>query len=136
MERKIPFREALRLKPPQDYLQAHLVHFGIDRMIERSTAPGATVFSYQAIPEAYTSRRILTDYEAAANHHDGLTLWTGFAAAWRPTLPVRFTFAGQPRRVSRVVQTTGGRGEWRIHELRAFDGAAPIPRNGWRATAN
>jgi hypothetical protein len=136
MEKKVPFREALRLKPPQDYLQAHLVHFGIDQMIERSSAPGATVFSYQAIPEAYTSRRILTDYESAANHNDGLTLWTGFAAAWRPTLQVRFTFAGQPLRAIRVVQTTSGRGEWRIHELRAFDGAAPIPRNGWRATAN
>ena len=136
LARKIPFREALRMKPPQDYLQAHLVHFGIDQMIERSSAPGATVFSYQAIPEGYTSRRILTDYESAANHNDGLTLWTGFAAAWRPTLQVRFTFAGQPLRAIRVVQTTSGRGEWRIHELRAFDGAAPIPRNGWRATAN
>jgi hypothetical protein len=136
IERKIPFREALRLKPPQDYLQAHLAHFGIDQMIERSTAPGATIFSYQAIPEAYTSRRILTDYESAANHNDGITLWTAFSAAWRPTLLVRFTFARQPLRAIRVVQTTSGRGEWRIHELRAFDGAAPIPRNRWQATAN
>jgi hypothetical protein len=141
IEKRIPFREALRLKPLQDYLQAHLVHFGIDQMIERTTTPGATVFSYQAVPEAYTSRRILTDYESAANHHDGLTLWTGFAPAWRPTLQVRFTFTRQPLRAIRVlqtkvVQTTSGSGEWRIHELRAFDGAAPIPRDRWRATAN
>jgi hypothetical protein len=134
--KKIPFREALRLKPPQDYLQARLVNFGIDQMIERRTAPGSTVFSYQAIPEAYTARRILIDYESAGNHTGGLTLWTAFSAAWRPTLQVRFTFAAQPLRAIRVVQSTSGRGEWRIHELRAFDGAAPIPWNRWHATAN
>ena len=102
MEKKIPFRGALRLTPPQDYLRAHLVHFGIDQMIESSSAPGATVFSYQAIPEAYTSRRILTDYESAASHSDGRTLWTGFSGAWLPTLRVGFTFDEQPLRSIRV----------------------------------
>jgi hypothetical protein len=132
----IPFREALRLKPAQDYLRAHLVGFGIDPMIERSTAPGSTVFSYQGVPEAYTSRRILVDYESAANHSDGLTLWTAFSPAWRPTLQVRFSFNSRPLRGIRVVQTASGNGEWRIHELRAFLGPAPISRNKWTATAN
>ena len=133
---RIPFREALRLRPPQDYLRAHLVDFGIDQMIELTTAPGSTVFSYQVIPEAYTSRRILIDYQSAGNHLDGLTLWTGFFPAWRPTLRVRFTFAEQPLQAIRVVQTTSSRGEWRIHELRAFDGTLPISRNSWQVTAN
>jgi hypothetical protein len=35
-----------------------------------------------------------------------------------------------------VVQTTNGNSEWRIHELRVFDGAAPVPRNGWQVTAD
>lgn len=134
--KNIPFRAALRLDAPEDYLQAHLVYFGVSQMIERSTAPGSTVFSYQVIPEAYTSRRILIDYESAANHHDGLTLWTGFSPGWLPTLRVRFTFDEQPLRAIRVVQTTKGSSPWRIHELRAFNGTSPIPRNGWQVTAN
>jgi uncharacterized membrane protein YGL010W len=144
--RNIPFRAALRLDPSEDYLKRRMVYFGIDQMIERSAAPGSTVFTYRGIPEAYTSRRILVDYESAENHSDGLTLWTGFAGAWLPTLRVRFTFEEQPLRAIRVMQTTAmetkvvqtasGSSQWRIHELRAYDGASPIPRNGWQVTAN
>jgi hypothetical protein len=134
--KKIPFRAALRLDPPEDYLRAHLAYFGVGQMIDRSTPPGSTVFSYQAIPEAYTSRRILIDYESAGNHHDGLTLWTGFSPGWLPTLQVRFTFDEQALRVIRVVQTTKGGSPWRIHELRAFAGTSSISRNGWQVTAN
>jgi hypothetical protein len=132
----IPFREALRLRPPDGYLQAHLAGFGCDRMIERVTPPGSTIFSYQVIPEAYTSRRILIDYQSAENHHDGLTLWTGFSRGWLPTLRARFNFEEQPLLAIRVLQTTSGASPWRIHELRAFDGAAPVPRNGWQVTAD
>jgi Dolichyl-phosphate-mannose-protein mannosyltransferase len=132
----IPFRAALRLDPPEDYLQAHLVYYGIDQMIERITTPGSTVFSYQSIPEAYTSRRILIDYESAGNHHYGLTLWTGFSPAWLPTLRARFTFDRQPLRGVRVVQTSNGGSPWRIHELRLFDGASSVSRNGWQVTAD
>ena len=132
----IPFREALRLRPADGYLQAHLANFGIDQLIERVTSPGSTIFTYQVIPEAYTSRRILIDYESAEGHHDGLTLWTGFSPGWLPTLRARFAFAEQPLRAIRVVQTTNGGSPWRLHELRVFDGASPVPRNGWQVTAN
>jgi hypothetical protein len=132
----IPFRAALRLDPTDDYLQAHLVYFGIEQMIEIVTEPDSTVFTYQVIPEAYTSRRILIDYESAENHNDGLILWTGFSPGWLPTLRARFTFDEQPLRAIRVLQTASGRSEWRIHELRVFDGASPLPRNGWQVTAN
>jgi hypothetical protein len=135
LKKKIPFQEALRSKPREAYIQARLVNFGIDQMIERTTAPGATIFSYQVVPEAYTSRRILVDYESADNHRDGLTLWTGFSEAWRPTTRARFAFDSQPLRAVRVVQTGNGAEQWRIHELRAFNGEAPISRNGWQVTA-
>ena len=134
--RNIPFRGALRLDPQDDFLKRRMVYFGIDQMIERNTAPGSTVFSYRGIPEAYTSRRILVDYESAESHTDGLTLWTGFSPAWLPTLRARFTFDEQPLRAIRVMQTAGGSGQWRIHELRAYHGPSPIPRNGWQVTAN
>ena len=53
------------------------------------------------------------------------------ADSWR----ARFAFAPQPLRAVRVVQTVNGSKQWRIHELRAFDGEAPISRNGWQVTA-
>jgi hypothetical protein len=133
--KRIPYQEALRLKSPEEYLKAHLIYFGVDQLIEQTTRAGATVFSYQVVPEAYTSRRILIDYESAENHHDGLTLWTGFSDAWRPTRRARFTFDSQPLRAVRLVQTADGGGPWRIHELHAFDGAAAVSRNGWQVTA-
>jgi hypothetical protein len=134
--RGIPVRAALRLDPAVDYLRAHLVYYGMDELIERSTRPGSTVFSYQVIPEAYTSRRVLIDYQAAENHHEGLTLWSGFSPGWMPTLRARFSFDEQALRGIRVVQGAGGGSEWRINELRAFDGGLAVPRNGWQVTAD
>jgi hypothetical protein len=35
-----------------------------------------------------------------------------------------------------MVQTAAGGSQWRIHELRAFDGGAELPRAQWKATAH
>jgi hypothetical protein len=132
---KLPFREAMRFKPASEYLQAHLPQYGVDVMLDRVTEPGATVFAYQAIAEAYTSRRVLVDYESADNHVDGVILWTGFLRDWQPNWRAGFQFDRQTLRGFRIVQKTDGHTQWRIHELRAFDGAAALSRGAWRATA-
>ena len=89
---EIPYRYAMRFRPQAEYLTAHLPQYGIDVLIDRVTEPGATVFTYQAIPDAYTSRRVLVEYEAASNHIDAQILWTGFLPAWRPTGARGFRF--------------------------------------------
>ncbi len=133
--RNLPFREAMRFKPPADYLRSHLPQYGVDVLLDQVTEPGATVFAYQAIAEAYTSRRVLVDYESADNHVDGVMLWTGFLRDWQPNWRAGFSFDRQTLRGFRIVQKTEGHTQWRIHELRAFDGATEISRGGWRATA-
>ena len=55
---KIPWREALRIKPEGEYIASRIPNYAIDRLIEEKTPAGSTVFSFTPIPEAYTSRRI------------------------------------------------------------------------------
>ena len=71
---EFPYRYAMRFRPASEYLRSHLPDYDVDGLIDRVTEPGATVFTYRAIPEAYTSRRLLVEYESASNHIDSLIL--------------------------------------------------------------
>lgn len=133
---EFPFRYAMRFRPEAEYLRSHLPDYEVDALIDRVTEPGATVFTYRAIPEAYTSRRLLVEYESASNHVDSLILSTAFLHDWRPSWRAGFSFSGQPLRGFRLVQTAAGRSPWRIHELRAFNGGVELSRESWAATAH
>jgi hypothetical protein len=133
---KVPWREAWRIKPEDGYLESHLLYYGVDRMIERSTAPGSTIYTFKPIPEAYTSRRILVEYESADNQIDAAILWTAFVPEYAPTWRLRFAFPRQLLDAVRVVQTNTAEDQWSIHEFRVFDGARELPRPPrWRLTA-
>ena len=133
---RIPWHNAVRLWPDQQYLDRYLEHYGIDRLIEAKTRPGSTVFTFVPVPEAYTSRRIRVEYQSAANQIAGKILWTAVAPEFVPTWRLRFAFARQAVRGLRVVQTARGEDTWSIGEFRVYDGErelAPAPR--WRLTA-
>jgi len=72
---KVPVREALRIKPEEGFLESNLPHYGVDRMIERETPPGANILSLTPIPEAYTTRNILVAYQSAENIAAREVLW-------------------------------------------------------------
>jgi hypothetical protein len=133
---KFPWREALRIRTPDHYLETHLIGYGIDRLIDARTLPGSTVFTFTPIPEAYTSRHIRIEHQAAENQIAGAILWTAVEPGYAPIRRYRFAF---PRRSStgvRLVQTGTGDAQWTIHELRLFDGAAELLRDpDWRLTA-
>ncbi len=134
---KVPYREALRLKNVEEYLSSHVYDYGVEQMVERATAPGSTVFTYRPIPEAYTSRRILVNYESAANLIDGQIVQEAYDPQQMPTWRLRFAFARQPLRAIRVTQTGTSGDLWNINELRIFDGTRELPRNpAWRLTAH
>ena len=133
---RIPWREALRLRPEEGYLERHLQHYGVDRLIEQNTAPGSTVFTFVPIPEAYTSRHIRVEYQSAANQIAGKILWTAVAPEYAPTWRLRFRFPRQTLRGLRVVQTNRGEDTWSIHEFRIYQGDRELPRAPeWRLTA-
>ena len=120
----------------EHYLETHLLGYGIDRLIEEHTRPGATVFTFTPIPEAYTSRHIRVEYQAAENKIAGAILWSAVEETYLPTWRLRFTFPRQPVTGLRLVQTGRGQALWTIHELRIFDAANELPRDpDWRLTA-
>jgi hypothetical protein len=132
----IPWREALRLRNTDAYLERRLPKYPVARMIESLTAPGATIFTIDPPPEAYTSRRILVEYESAENEVTGRILLAGAAPEYAPTLRLRFPFPRQRLQAIRVVQTNTGGERWTIHELRVFDGSRELPRQApWRLRA-
>ncbi len=132
---KVTWREALRIKPEDGFLESNLPLYGAARLVERATAPGATVFTETPIPEAYTTRHIRTAYQSAANIVSRDILWSGFMPDYAPTRRLRFRFPRQTLRGVRVVQTNTGGGVWSMHEIRAFDGSRELSRATWRAAA-
>jgi len=134
---KIPYREALRLKNVDEYLGSHVFDYNVEKMVERFTTPGATIFTYRPIPEAYTSRRILVNYESAENQIDGLMVQQAYDPQLMPTWRLRFSFARVPLQAIRIIQTNTADDLWNIHELRLFDGTRELSRNSaWRLTAH
>jgi hypothetical protein len=133
---KVPYREALRIKPEDGFLESNLPLYGATRMVERVARPGSTVFTNTPIPEAYTSRNILVGYQSAENIVSRTILWSGFISENAPTWRWRFAFARQPLRGVRLVQTGTGPDSWSIHELRILDGPRELPREGrWKLAA-
>jgi hypothetical protein len=133
---KVPWREALRIKPEDAYLESNLPLYGAARLVERAAAPESAVFATRPIPDAYTSRRILVAQQSSENVMSREILWTAFTPDYQPTWRLRFSFPRQPLRALRVVQTNSGADLWSIHELRVFDGARELPRDPrWRLNA-
>lgn len=134
---KIPYREALRIKPEDGFLFSNLPYYGATRMVEQAAAPGSTVFTFTPIPEAYTSRKILVAYQSADNILSKEILFTGFVQEYAPTWQIRFSFARQPLRGVRIVQTNTANDLWNMHEVHLFEGELELPRSPrWRLTAH
>jgi hypothetical protein len=133
---KIPYREALRIKPEEGFLESNLPLYGITRRIDQVTPPDSVIFTDESIPEAYTSRKILVGYESADNTITRRLLFTGFVPEHLPKWRWRFAFSSRLAGGIRLVQTNSGNSQWTLHEVRAFDGASELPRSRWRATAH
>ena len=136
---KVPWREALRIKPEDGFLESNLPLYGAARLVERATAPGANVFAFTPIPDAYTSRNVLVAQQSSENVAIREILWTAFTPDYQPTWRLRFAFSRQPLRALRVVQTNTGADFWSINELRVGqadpEGAPPANRPPWRLNA-
>lgn len=133
---KLPLRAALRIESEDTYLQKHLYDWNEVQMIEHSTPPNSSVFTYRQLPEAYTSRRILTEYESEPNELAGVMLRAAYDTKLQPTWQLHLEFSPRELTGLRLVQTTVGQQQWNIHELRVFNGAEELAPRGWLATAS
>ena len=131
---KVPYREALRIKPEDGFLQSNLPDYGVTRTVEQSTAPGSAVFTFRPIPEAYTARRVLVAFQSAENLIRQRTLYTGFVEEYAPVWRLAFSFPRQRLKAIRLLQTGRSANDlWTMHELRVFDGTRELSRD-WKLT--
>ena len=131
---RVPWRQALRIKPADEYLESNMFFYGAVRMIERNTPPEATVFTYRPIPESYTSRRVLVNYESELNQIAGAMIQTASFPQDAPAWQVLFRFAASDLNGLRLTTRNAGRVQWRIHELEAVNFDMPVGRWAGRAS--
>jgi hypothetical protein len=130
------WRDAFHLRDPGRYYKNHLALYPLSELIEKVTPPQSTVLTFKAIPEAYTSRRILVDYESASNQVAARIFQSAAMGTGLPTARLRFAFPPRRLRAIRVNQTASGTDVWSINELRIFLGRHELPREAsWRLTA-
>ncbi len=131
---RVPWRQALRIKPADEYLRSNMFFYDVPRMIDRTTEPDATVFTYRPIPEAYTSRRILVNYESEPNQIAGAMIQAASFPQDAPAWTVEFQFPPRDFTALRLTTTNAGQVLWRIHEatLHGQAGASTYP---WTASS-
>ena len=114
---RVPWRQALRIKSADEYLDRNMFFYDVARMTDRSTEPDATVFAYRPIPEAYTSRRILVNYESEPNQIVGAMIQSASFPQDAPAWRITFRFAPHVLTALRLTTRNTGSVMWRIHEL-------------------
>lgn len=134
----IPVNAALRRIPEEEFLTRRQPSYAVAQMIERRVPAHAKVFTYNQIPNAYTSRELLVAYESGFNNLLSDILVAPLTLDEQPVRELEFHFGAQRVRKLRVVQTAGpGPGEWSVRELRVFRGQEEVPRlPGWRVRAH
>ena len=131
-----PWKDAFHLRDPARYRTKYLALYPVSELIERVTPPGSTVFTFRPLPEAYTSRRILVDYESASNQVAARIFKSAATGDGAPNGRLSFTFPPSRLRAIRVRQTASGTNIWSINELRIFlSGQELLREAGWRLTA-
>ena len=64
---RFPYKAALRITPPEEFLRVNSLGYGVARLIEEQVPAGEPVLAMDGIPDSYTTREILVSYESAAN---------------------------------------------------------------------
>jgi hypothetical protein len=134
---KVPYREALRIKPEEGYLLSNCSNYAITRVVERRVPPGARVLTFSAVAEAYTTRDVPVVYQSTYSSIAGNVLHTALIPEYQPSWRLRFRFPRQALRRVRVVQTAdGGPDQWTVGEMRIYDHGIEVPRaDSWRLRA-
>ncbi len=133
---KVPVKAALRQIPEETFLMEKLPEYLIARMVERRTPPGATVYSFGQVAEAYTTRKILVNFQGALNERLMRTIWEPMADDFQPRHARVFEYPAGAFRKLKVIQTARVEPDiWGITELRVYLQGVELPRGNWEVTA-
>ena len=133
-----PLRAALRIETEDEYLSRSEPGYLVDRMIERQVPPGNRVFSFEPIPESWTTREIVSGQNAAENEVVADVLRTALVSRGLPMRPLDLRFSPTVLRRVRAIQTARIAGEmWSVSEFQVLKGGNPLsPDRKWRIRAN
>jgi hypothetical protein len=133
-----PIAAALRLEPEDAYLARQSSGYLIDRLIERTVPPGEQVFSFDPVPEAWTTRPIRIGYYSAENEVLMDILKTAMVPGLRPGRVTDFCFPPSLLTGLRVVRKGSPDARmWHVSELRLFAANTPIgPEARWQFLAD
>lgn len=133
---RIPVAAALRIQKEEKYLTDFSYGYVVARMIEDFVPKGEKVFTFSGVAEAYTTRDILTAYQAGFNNNLGEFVWAGLFPDSAPTHQLTYTFRERPLRHLKLVQNNSGTDQWSISEWRIYKGEKELPRSPeWRLRA-
>src|SRR5262249_1702759 len=100
-----PILAALRVEPEDAYLSRRSSGYLVDRMIEREVPAGEKIFSFDPIPEAWTTRDVLISYYSAENETLMDVFKTGMVPSLWPEHANDFYFPSTDLLGLRVVRT-------------------------------
>lgn len=134
----LPVRAALRIEPERSYLARNNSGYRIDRLIEQLVPPGSKVFSFEPIPESWTTRAIVAGQNAAENEVLGDFLRTALVLVACPTQSLDFRFAPVSLRRIRAVQMSRHPEQmWSVSEFQVLEAGKPLAMDSkWRLTAH
>lgn len=131
-----PFKAALRIEPEDAFLSKHFPEYNVARMLDRVVPKDGRVFSFGQVPEAYTSREVLTKYVGAFNETLGDILWDPLFSDFQARRIFQFQFPPRKLRKVQVVETARVPAQWSVAELRIFRAGSELARSPqWRLTA-
>jgi hypothetical protein len=134
--RGFPYREALRLRSEDDWLNEVAVPYQQARLIEAMVPPGENVLAISPPARSYTRREVTVKYESSPGEILGDILWTPMYLDFQPSQARDFRFPGRELKKLRVIQTAKTQSMWNVAELRIYASGAELPRAAeWRLTA-
>jgi hypothetical protein len=133
-----PWRAALRITPPEAYLEEVMPDYAVARLLERNVPPGEAVLAFGGLPDAYTTREVRVSFQSASNELLADIFHTGWLAGNQPLRVQVYRFHRITARRARIVQTAAAafREQWSVHELRLYRNGEELPRRPhWRLRA-
>jgi len=128
-----PLRAALRIEPEERYIPRHSPEYTVARMVEGATPPGARIFSFDTVANAYLARDVSVSWQSAEGdrmadamhlasvYRNALYSWS---ASWPATTLRALRF--------RLPSNGPGTAEWDISEIELSCGTERVsPRPQW-----
>jgi hypothetical protein len=132
----MPWKAALGLIRPEDYLEQRFVEYRIARMVDAHAAQGERVWSTMQVAESYEKPDILVSYQSAEGELLDDILASAIQTDRQPLWNLRFTFT--PRSMQAITFEQRNRTEsdtWSIGEVKFFRGDSEVKPVIRKATA-